>query len=163
MKEISVFQMGACVEEALKTKKKNILFVSPTLEYENALEWIRQSNEYHEYRFATPVQLYDNVDGRMVAVENYYIIPDDRLKNLNNENVVLLVEQFSPKVIYDFEGFLNVVKHRYYINRIPNHPDMKHTVEKLPLLVACATPPNRDFYSLDEKYYDLFDEVYYVI
>ena len=159
MKKISICEIQNCISEALKNKKKNILFVSSTLEYEQVLEWAENNGEYY-LRRDVPRECYENKDGRLVKT-GYYALDTERLEALNNENVIWFHNAFSEQCIGNFEGVLNVMKERIYTQHCSGSDVMKFSLEKMPLLIAFTAPPKMgDWASLDEKYYELFDEVY---
>ena len=152
MRKISVYQIENCVSEALSTNKKNILFVSLTLEYDKVLDWAKKHPEYC-VRKDVPIE----------DAAGYYTIPTARLERLNNENVIWFHNAFSKKCVGNFEGVINAVKERVYTQRGLNSDVMQFSLEKLLLFIAFTTPNNsKDWASLDEKYYELFDEVYLV-
>lgn len=160
MKQIKVSEIGTCISESLNTCKKNILFVSTALEYENLVKWFSEHPEYR-LRRDQPQELRSITDYSIVNEEQYCVIDDKTLAILNNENVVLFSLGFSDKGLCGFEEFLNIIKDRYYINRFPGGGTEKHSLERMRLFIAFSTPPNKnDWAALDEKYYDLFDEVY---
>lgn len=161
MMKISINEIGNCISEALKEKKKNILFVSVTLEYEKVLEWAKNHAEYCMRR-DVPREEYENKDGILVK-SGYYILENERLEKLNNEDVIWFHNAFSEKCIGNFEGVINVVKERIYTQKLSDSCFMEFSLEKISLFIAFTTPNNpKDWASLDEKYYELFDEVYFV-
>lgn len=159
MKKITVNDVESCITEAIKNNKKNILFVSITLENQGVRKWFKNNTEYREC-CAKPAPLYDEVDGRLVKNEGYYVIPDNALVGLNDEKSVLYVWPFGEECTYGFEEFLNIVKYRFYVNKFPEGTTKTHSVDKMALFIAFSTPSGCDGFSLDEKYYELFDEVY---
>ncbi len=159
MKKISVNEIGSCISEALKEKKKNILFVSITLEYHNVLEWAEKHPEYR-IRRDVPHEGYEEKNGILVK-SGYDVLENERLERLNNEAAIWFHNAFSEKCVGNFEGVINVVKERIYTQRFSESDEMKFSLEKLPLFIAFTTPENpKDWASLDIKYYNLFDEVY---
>ena len=159
MKKISINEIGNYISEALKGNKKNILFVSLTLEYENVLKWAENHPEYCVRRY-TPSTGYENKNGILVKSE-YEIMPTESLEALNKENSIWFHHTFSEKCILNFDGVINVVKERIYTQQFSNSDVMQFSMEKLPLFIAFTTPNNpNDWAALDEKYYELFDEVY---
>ena len=98
-----------------------------------------------------------------------------RIYDLNNEKAILFVYPFGDQCIYNFEGFMELVKNRKYVNIYPNgypeisedrksiitHPNGKieHlSCEKLKLFIGITTGTGS--FGMDEKYYEDFDEVY---
>ena len=161
MKTITANEIERCLVNALENKKKNILFVSSTLEYKSALEWLNEHSEYRVVRFAEPQAFYEEKNGLLVKNEDYFVIADEKLKTLNNEDSILFCNIFSQSCIQNFEGYLDILKGRFYVNKFPNGDQIKHSVEKMALYIAFTTPYNpTDYAALDEKYYELFDEVY---
>ena len=159
MKKISINQIENCISEALKEKKKNVLFVSITLEYDMVLEWFENHPEYCMRR-DVPSEGYENKNDILVK-SGYDLLATEILEKLNNENVVWFHHAFSEKCISNFEGVINVVKERIYTQRVSDMDFMQFSMEKLPLFIAFTTPNNpNDWAALDEKYYELFDEVY---
>jgi len=161
VKKITTKEIGECISEAIKTQKKNILFVSRALEYEYALNWFEENPEYRQVRVTFPDTLREVENGILVKREGYYAIPDEILERLNNEKAIMFSNTFSEKCVEDFEGFQNIIKYRFYINKFPDGTAVKHSVEKLPLFVAFTDYPEQNSWStLSEEYYNLFDEVY---
>jgi len=159
MKRISVNQIEDCVSEALSENKKNILFVSLTLKYEKVLDWAEKHPEYCVRR-DVPSEGYESKNGILVR-SGYDIMPTASLEKLNNENVIWFHNAFSEKCICNFEGVVNAIKERVYTQRVSDSDVMQFSLEKMPLFIAFTTPNNpNDWASLDEKYYELFDEVY---
>lgn len=162
MKKINANEIGACISEALDDRKKNILFISPTLEYNNALKWAEEHPAYG-FRFSTPGEFYEDVDGALKPT-GIYMLANSELEALNNENAIWFFNAFSEKCVGGFEEILNVLKERYYVNKFPEG-DRSFLLDKMALFLAFTTPgrPGFDDWSaLDEKYYPLFDEIYYV-
>ncbi len=162
MKEISVAQIGTHISDALESQKKNILFVSSTLEYENALNWFVEHPEHRVCR-ATPAALYVEENGILVKKENCPVISTEELEAMNDEKAIWFHHAFSEKSIEYFESFLDIIKHRFFINKFDNGNCVKYSLEKMALFVAFTTPYSEtDWAALDEKYYELFDAVYLV-
>jgi hypothetical protein len=162
MKNITTNDIGNCLANALENKKKNILFVSTNiLEYKGALKWLNEQSEYRVVRFTEPQAIYENKNGILVENREYFVIDNSKLDKLNDEKSILLCSTFSEACIDNFQGYLDILKWRFYINKFPNGESSKHSVDKMALFVAFTTPykPN-DYAALDEKYYALFDEVY---
>ena len=161
MKTINSNDIGMYLFAALDGKKKNILFVSATLEYKGVLEWLNARSEYRVVRFVEPQALYEEKNGLLVKNDNCCVIADEKLKALNNESSILFCNIFSQSCIQNFEGYLDILKGRFYVNKFPNGDHIKHSVDKMALFIAFTTPhkPN-DYAALDKKYYELFDEVY---
>lgn len=162
MKKITTNEIGNTIAEALAQKKKNILFVSNLLKYENLVAWFRKNNEYQLFRFAVPQPLAEEKNGLLYENEKYCVIDDETLTKLNSEKSIIFNLGFSEYSINDFDGYLNILKGRFYINKFPDGVMVKHELEKMPLFIAFSTPSDKkgDWASLNEKYYDLFDEVY---
>ncbi len=161
MKNISIDKVGQCISEALETKKKNILFVDITLRYEPVLNWGNQNSNYKIYRWA-PGELREEKNGILIKT-GCFCIANDELENLNQENSIWFFHAFSEKCIEGFEGVMDAITNRFYINRFPDGKDVMFSLEKMPLFIGFTTPHNpNDWAALDEKYYDLFDEVYLV-
>lgn len=162
MKHITAGNIGECISEALNNGSKNILFIHPTADYKNALEWFKANPSYRKCRSFGPELMYEQTNGFLTKTEDCYCIPDDTLARLNNESSIMLVSPFSAKVIGGFDGFLDILKHRHYINRFPDGSAKAHSVEKMALLIAFTTPDGSNDYALDKDYYPLFDRVYFV-
>ncbi len=159
MKKITINDIGNCLTNALENKKKNILFISIALEYEQVLEWAENNAEYCMCR-DVPREGYENKNGVLVKT-GYDVLDTKRLELLNNENVIWFHNIFSEQCIGNFEGILNVIKERIYTQHCSGSNIMKFSLEKMPLFIAFTTPRKTgDWASLDEKYYELFDEVY---
>ena len=159
MKKITKKKIGECISEALKSKKRNILFISAALEYENFLVWSDQHPEYNIIR-CVPGELREERNGILVKT-GAYVLAHSELERLNNENSIWFHNAFSEKCINDFEGMLDAIKQRFYINKFPEGDNVKYSLEKMGLFVAFTTPQDPDDWAaLDEKYYDLFDEIY---
>lgn len=160
MKKINVNEIGACISEALVDGKKNILFVSPTLEYENVLEWAEEHPAY-SLRRSVPGEFSEYVDGILKLTDTLAI---SELEALNKDNAIWFFYAFSEKCFDGFEEIVNVIKERYYVNKFPDG-DRRFSLDKMALFLAFTAPvkPGFDDWSaLDEKYYPLFDEIYYV-
>ena len=162
MKKITTLQIGDAIAAALENKKKNILFVSATVEYEPALEWFAQHPAYRLCR-AKPQPYYAEKNGLLVKKEDFYILDNQTLEQANSEKTVWFINFFSEQCVNGFEGFLDIVKHRFYINKRPDGTCQKYPLEKMPLFLAFTSPTEGDYMRLDKKYYDLFDEVYQVV
>ena len=159
MKKISINNIENCISEALKDKKKNILFVSVTLEYESVLEWAENHPEYC-LRRDVPHEGDVNKNGILVK-SGYALLTNESLEILNSEDVIWFHNAFSQKNIRNFEGVINVVKERIYTQKFSDTDSMEYSLEKMPLFIAFTTPDAPDDWAaLDEKYYELFDEVY---
>ena len=159
MKRISANQIENCISEALSESKKNILFISFTLEYKKVLEWADKHPEY-SVRRDVPSEGYVRKNGILVK-SGYDILSTESLEKLNNADVIWFHNAFSEKCICNFEGVINVVKERVYIQRVSNTDVIQCSLEKMPLFIAFTTPYNaNDWASLDKEYYQLFDEVY---
>ena len=162
MDTISTQDIGAKIEGALEAKKKNILFISLTLRYEPALEWFANHPDYRVCR-ETPATLYEEKNGILVKNEDYTVIDSQSLDNANNDKCIWFHHAFSEKSVLNFEGFADIIKNRYYINRFPDGQEMKHDLKNMAMFIAFTTPHNEnDWAALDEKYYSLFDEIYIV-
>lgn len=162
MKTITVNQIASQISAALESKKKNILFVSRILDYEPALAWFEDHPDYHVCR-ATPAPLYEEIDGRLVKNEDYPVIHTERLESANSDRCIWFHHAFSQDTVMNFEGFLDIIKNRYYVNRFPDEPEIRYALDKLALFMAfTATPQPDEWAALDETYYALFDEVYLV-
>lgn len=150
-----------CLANALESKKKNILFVSATLDYKGALKWLSEQSKYRVVRFTEPQAVYEKKNGILVENKGYFVIDNSKLDRLNDEKSILFCSTFSEACIDNFEGYLDIIKWRFYVNKFPNGESSTHSVEKIALVVAFTTPYNtNDHTALDEKYYELFDEVY---
>ena len=159
MEKITVNKIGERISEALKSKKRNILFISPSLEYENVLVWSDRHPEYRLIR-CVPGELREERNGILVKT-GAYVLSGSELERLNNEKSIWFHNAFSEKCINDFEGILDVIKERFYINKFPEGDSVRYSLEKLALFIAFTSPQDPDDWaSLDEKYYDLFDEIY---
>ena len=162
MNTISKQDIGTAIECALKEKKRNILFISLTLEYEPALVWFESHPEYRVCR-AEPVTLYEKKNGILTQNEDYAVIDDKILNNANNDKCIWFHHAFSEKSVLNFDGFVDIIKNRCYINRFPDGCEVNHDLKNMAMFVAFTTPHNEnDWAALNEKYYDLFDEIYVV-
>ena len=159
MKKIQLCQIGESVCDALESKKKNVLFVSDNLDYEYVKTWFEEHPEYSLYCSVYPKRL-STIENGVLVETDYYCIDDKRLESLNDEMAILFSYPFGEQCIECFEDFLDIVKHRFYINRFSKTTTQKHSLEKMRMFIAFSTPANKDAFSLDSKYYDLFDEVY---
>lgn len=160
MKKTTVFEIGTCLSEALANGKKNILFVSATLEYECALKWLNENTEYKVVRFTQPSELYELKNGICVKQEGCYVISDALLDSMNEENAIVFMRALGEECTMDFEGVLNIIKDRFYINSFSDGAKVRRSLEQMKMFIAFTTPAGRDVFSMDEKYYELFDEVY---
>lgn len=173
MKKIKNYEVEHYINEAIKNNLKSILFVSITCNTDGVLNWFDNNKEYIRYGY-TPQFLYDIVDGNIVHYDNYILLKD-WMDDLNNEKAILFVYPFGDQCIYNFEGFMELVKNRKYVNIYPNgypeisedrksiitHPNGKieHlSCEKLKLFIGITTGTGS--FGMDEKYYEDFDEVY---
>ena len=162
MINISVWDIETQIDNALKSKKKNILFVSRTLEYDAVLDWFQKHPEYYACR-EVPAALYETKNGILTKNENCLVINSDSLEKANNEKCIWFHHAFSEKSVLNFEGFADIIKNRFYINRFPDGSEVKHDLKNMAMFVAFTTPANaNDWAALDEKYYSLFDEIYIV-
>jgi hypothetical protein len=162
MVNISVLDITAVISNALEKNKKNILFISRTLEYDAVLEWVTTNSDYHLCR-AEPSALYEEKNGLLSKNENFAVIDGDSLTKANNEKCIWLHHAFSEKSILNFDGFVDIIKNRFYMNCFPDESQAKHSLEHLALFIAFTTPHNeKDWAALNKKYYDLFDEIYLV-
>ena len=162
MVNICSMDIGATISDAIKNKKKNILFISRTLKYTGALEWIEKHPVYHVCR-AEPGALREIKNGILYKNEDFAVIDDDRLEKANDEKCIWFHHAFSEKCILNFDGFVDVIKNRFYINHFPDGTQTKHSLEHMAMFIAFTTPHNEnDWAALDEKYYNLFDELYLV-
>lgn len=162
MVNISLIDIGTTISDAIKNKKKNILFISRTLKYTEALEWIEKHSSYHACR-AEPSALYETKNGILHKNEKFAVIDDERLEKANDEACIWFHHAFSEKSVLNFDGFVDIIKNRFYINRFPDGSQTKHSLERMAMFIAFTTPHNEnDWAALNEKYYDLFDEIYLV-
>ena len=159
MEKITKDNIGACIQAALDNKEKNILFVSKTLEYQNALKWFEEHPDFYICR-STPELGYDKKNGLLVQSDNCYWIEDGVLDKANDEKSIWFLREFSDKSVDDFEGVLEILKDRTYTNKFSDGMTVKHSLEQLALFVAFTSPTKGDWAQLDEKYYDLFDKIY---
>ena len=154
--------VASTINRALIDKKKNILFISRTLNYMGALKWIEKHPSYHVCR-AEPGALREIKNGILYKNEDFAVIDDGRLEKANDEKCIWFHHSFSEKSILNFDGFVDVIKNRFYINHFPDGTQTKHSLEHMAMFIAFTTPHNKnDWAALDEKYYNLFDEVYLV-
>ena len=161
MKNININEVGHSISEALENNKKNILFVDLTLRYESVLNWGKLNPNYKICRW-TPGELREEKNGILVKT-GCYCIPNKELESLNQENSIWFFHAFSEKSIEGFDGLLDVLKKRVYINKFPDGNIVNFSLEKMPLFIGFTTPHNPSNWSaLDEKYYELFDEVYLI-
>lgn len=162
MVNISLWDIETQIDNALENKKKNILFVSRTLEYDAVLDWFKKHPEYYECR-EVPAALYETKNGILTKNENCLVINSDSLEKANNEKCIWFHNAFSEKCVLNFTGFLDIIKNRYYTNCFSDGQQMRYSLENMAMFIAFTTPHNaNDWAALDEKYYDLFDEVYLV-
>lgn len=159
MEKITKENIGACIQAALHNKEKNILFISKTLEYQNALKWFNEHPEFHICR-SVPTPVYDEKNGLLVQSNNCYGIADHLLAKANNEKSIWFYHAFGDECIYDFEGFLEILKERSYTNKFSDGSTVKHSLENLALFVAFTSPTKGDWARLDEKHYHLFNKIY---
>lgn len=162
MVRITSLDIETYISNALESKKKNILFVSRTLEYEAVLDWFAKHSDYSVCRTA-PAALYEEKNGILTKNEDYVVIDSDSLKKANNEKCIWFHHAFSEKSVLNFDGFLDIIKNRFYINHFPDGNYIKYSLENMALFIAFTTPHNEnDWAALNEKYYNLFDDVYSV-
>lgn len=161
MKKITINEVGHYITNALENKLKNILFVDLTLRYEGVNNWGKTNSNYKLFR-RTPGELREERNGILVKT-GCFCLGNQELEALNQENTIWFFNAFSEKCIEGFEGVLDAIKSRFYINRFPDGNDVTFSLEKLPLIIGFTTPHNPDDWAaLDEKYYELFDEVYFI-
>ncbi len=161
MKNININEIGHSISEALDDNKKNILFVDLTLRYEPVLNWGNQNPEYKICRW-TPGELREEKNGILVKT-GCFCLANNELEALNSSNSIWFFHAFSEKCVEGFDGILDVIKSRVYINKFPDGQAVNFSLEKMPLFIAFTTPHNpNDWAALDEKYYELFDEVYLI-
>ena len=132
--------IATCIQAALNNKERKILFVSKTLEYENALKWFEVHPEYYICR-STPAPLYEEKNGLLVKADNYYGIENNVLAKANDEKSIWFHHAFGDESAVDFDGFLEILKERSYTNRFPDGIIVKHSLEKLALFVAFTSVP----------------------
>ena len=162
MIQIALTEIEMCISNALESKKKNILFISPTLEYNAVLDWLAKHPDFHMCR-QTPSALYEERNGILSKNENYMVIDTESLEKANAEKSIWFHHAFSEKSILNFDGFLDIIRSRFYVNRFPGGRNVKHSLENMALFIAFTTPHNEnDWAALHEKYYNLFDEIYLV-
>ena len=161
MKNITIDKVGECISEALNSKKKNILFVDLTLRYEHVTKWAKQNQIYQIVR-KTPGELHEEKNGILVKTGRFCLANKD-LDQLNLSNSIWFIHAFSEKCIEGFNEVLNAIQNRIFINKFSDDEIVKFTLDKLPLFIGFTTPHNpNDLFALDEKYYSLFDEVYFI-
>ena len=156
MKNIKSTEVEFYITEALKNNLKNILFVSITCNTNGVLKWFDKNKEYKRYGYS-PKFLYEEKNGKLVKYENY-IMMKEWMDDLNNKNSILFIYPFGDKCIYDFEGFTNILKSRKYINFYPDGLKQEVSCENLGLFIGITTGTGS--FGMDEKYFELFDEVY---
>lgn len=162
MVKISLLDIETHISNSLESKKKNILFVSRTLEYETVLAWFAKHSDYYACR-TSPTALYEEKNGILSKNENCLVIDSGSLEKANNEKCIWFHNAFSEKSVLNFAGFLDIIQNRYYINCFPDGRQVRYSLENMAMFIAVTTPHNEnDWAALDEKYYDLFDEVYLV-
>ena len=162
MVTITTGDIETVIDRALENKLKNILFISRTLEYEPALEWFEKHPDYRACR-ATPAALYEEKHGILVKNEDYIVINSDSLVNANSDKCIWFCHAFSEKSVLNFDGFVDIIKNRFYVNRFPDGYEAHHSLENMAMFMAFTTPHNEnDWAALDQKYYRLFDEIYIV-
>ncbi|MCR5349172.1 MAG: hypothetical protein K6E59_06180 [Bacilli bacterium] len=162
MKTITQSQMQEAIDEAIAKGKKNILFVSPTIEVWPIIHWFEKHPEYTR-RGDTPKFLYDYDEaGNIVKYEDNNCMYPSVLEELNAGNVVLFVYPFGDECIVGFKEYLDVLTKRTFTNHFLNEEPKTYPLDKLVLFIAASSPSGLDGFSLDESYYGLFDEVYFV-
>lgn len=162
MKNITLSEIGNCISEALKSGKKNILFVDLTLRYNPVLNWGEGNPNYNLIYLCQPTEIYDEKNGILVKTGCVGMANRD-IERLNQENSIWFFNTFSEKCILGFDEIINVIKNRSYVNRYSDGIEVNFSLEKMPLLIGFTTPHNpNDWAALDEKYYELFDEVYLI-
>lgn len=161
MINIKINEVGQYISKALDSGKKNILFIDLTLRYDKVNDWGKQNPEYKICRW-TPGELRQEKNGILVKT-GCFCLANKELEALNSPNSIWFFHAFSEKCIEGFDGILDVIKNRVYINKFPEGQIVNFSLEKMPLLIGFTTPHNPDDWSaLDEKYYTLFDEVYLI-
>lgn len=156
MKKIKNHEVEFYITEALKIHLKNILFVSITCDTDGVLSWFDNNKEYKRYGYS-PHFLYEEKNGILVKYKNY-IMCKEWMDNLNNKNSILFLYPFGDECMYDFEGFTNILKTRTYINYYPDGLKEEVKCENLGLFIGITSSVGS--FAMDEKYYELFDEVY---
>ena len=161
MQKISPNEIIPCVENALKEGKRNILFVSCALcHYEQIPDWAAENPQYRLIRH-TPQPVWEEKNGLLFKNEARFAIGHNVLTQANSENAIWFLHGFSQESLYDFEGFLNILKGRFYNEGLADGGFRRCDLEKLPLFAAFTAPYEEgDWSALDPKYYDLFDAVY---
>lgn len=158
MVKTSLVNIASIISNALARNQKNILFINRTLEYEAVLDWFEKHSEYHACRKA-PAALYEEKNEGLTKA----VIDSDSLIKANDEKCIWFLHTFSEKSVLNFDGFVEIIKNRLYINRFPDGSQTKYSLERMAMFIAFTTPHNEnDWASLNMKYHDLFDEVYLV-
>ena len=161
MEKININEVGACISKALETNKKNILFVDLTLRYEGVNNWGKHNTNFRLFRRA-PGELREEKNGILVKT-GCFCLGNVELEILNQENTIWFFHAFSEKCIEGFDSVLDAIKNRVFTNRFPDGKDVTFSLEKMPLFIGFTTPHNpNDWAALDEQYYELFDEVYFI-
>ena len=158
MKKIFIREVKDVINDAIKNNKRNILFVSKMCYYEPILEWFDENPQYNQVRLE-PLQMWEEDQGGILRkAEDTCVIYDDVLNLLNNENSICYLPYFGDNSYYRIDKLFDIIKDRKYVNILTRGDTKEFTVEKMKLFIAITTI--NDCYSLSEKYYELFDEVY---
>lgn len=160
---IQASQVAQVIEDALKNGKKNLLFVNKYLDTDPFLEWF--DNQTGHKRISCKPNYLSGTDRRGIVQKvnpPIAVITDHDLEMMNDDRAILFLYPFGERCIYGFDRFLDIIKNRTYTNVFPNGTRTEHSVKKMKLFVGYATPSGSDGFSLNEQYYNLFDEVYMI-
>ena len=159
MKKIHLSQIPDAIEDAIRTNKKSILFVNRLLEIEPFNAWFAAQPEYVK-KICAPKHLYEpDQYGILNPREDSAVIVDDLLKELNGENVIWFLDFFGEDSILGFDEVVRAVKQGFFTNRFGDGTTKRFPLDKTKLFIGYTTEPG-DTYSVSEKYYEAFDEVY---
>lgn len=160
MIKITDWQVPTIIDEAIATGKRNILFVSTFIETNGVLRWFDEHPEYLRVGI-NPMPLYEpDENGFLQPVEGSCVIADDHLKHMNQDNAVEFDYPFGQDCIHGFDHALEIIEKRQFTNDFGDGTKKVFPLDRLLLVISMATPSGLDGFSLDEKYYRFYDEVY---
>ena len=129
MKNININEVGQYISNALESGKKNILFIDLTLRYDKVKDWGKQNPEYKICRW-TPGELREVKNGILVKT-GCFCLANKELEALNSPNSIWFFHAFSEKCVEGFDGILDVIKNRVYINKFPEGQIVNFSLEKI--------------------------------
>lgn len=159
MRTIRENQVYEAIDEAVKTDKRSILFISHSLEDRQIEKWFDDHPMYIRAPF-TPNHFYEDVNGILRKIENSAVIDTDSLNFINRENVIWYIFGFGESSQHGFDSIIYALQNGVFINDFGNGETIPFLLDKYKLFIG-LTADESPFY-VSEKYYDTFDEVYLV-